>query len=262
MHWILQNNIFSETGWSTLIETLQKFQISYSEHKVVPFAGDLIPKPEITHQNIICMGSYSMRHIAKEYNWYPGVFDLFEQDFEQQLAHWGENMLNEGSTVCRFKDAVFKSDRMFVRPTNDTKYFAGRIFSRDEFLPWQESVCKLELDDASSLTPETLIQLANPIAIYAEYRFWVVKNKIVTQSQYKRGDQVIYSSDVDEIYVHYVQDRINEWMPNETFVIDVCDTEKGIKIVEINTLNASGFYAANVENLVIALNHAYSIESA
>lgn len=128
--------------------------------------GDLIPKPELTHQNVICIGSYSMRHTAKACNWYPGVLDLFEQDFEQQFVRWGEHMLNAGATVCRFKD---------------------------------------------------------------------------------------------EVFINYVQDRINEWMPNETFVIHVCNTEKGIKIVEINTLNASGFYAADVQKLVMPLNDAYSV---
>jgi len=258
MHWILQNNIFSETGWDTLLKSLEQFGIPYFEHKVVPFVGDLLPEPQLTDKNVICFGSYSMRHTAKKQGWYPGVFDLFEQDFQQQLQHWSDHMLNADSTVCRFKDALFKHEQMFVRPVNDSKYFAGRVFSRDEFESWQKSVCQLGLDDGTSLSPDTLIQLAPPVKIFGEYRFWVVKNEIVTQSQYKRGDQVIYASHVDDIFKTYVQERIDEWQPHETFVIDVCDTEKGIKIVEINTMNASGFYAADVQHLVMALEHTYS----
>ena len=41
MHWILQNDIFSETGWSTLVETVERFGLSHSVHKVVPFVGEL-----------------------------------------------------------------------------------------------------------------------------------------------------------------------------------------------------------------------------
>lgn len=261
MHWILQTNIFSETGWATLVETLERFDLPHSVHKVVPFVGELIPAPQLAHSNAICFGSYSMRHAARLYQWTPGVFDLDQQDFKQQLRHWGAHMLNSRSEVCRFKDARFKADRLFVRPTNDTKYFAGKVFEREDFLQWQNAVCALGLTDNSSLTPETEIQLAPPVAIHAEYRYWVVKGKIVTRSLYKRGQRVMYSSEVDPRLDAYVMDRLAEWLPHETFVIDVCDTGDGMKIVEINTLNAAGFYAADVQRLVLTLQEAYDTSS-
>lgn len=259
MHWILQNNIFAENGWTTMVETLERFDIPHSVHKVVPFVGELIPEPELAHPNVICMGTYSMRHVARRNGWQPGVFDLIEQDFEKQKAHWGAHLLNFGSVVTPFRDAAFTDERMFVRPANDMKHFAGRIFEREEFLDWQRRVCELNLDDSGSLTPDTMIQLAVPTVIHAEYRYWIVKGKIVTRSLYKRGDQVFYSDDVDERLDRYVEDRVAEWSPHETFVIDVCDTPDGIRIVEINTLNASGFYAADVQKLVLSLEEAYEL---
>lgn len=42
-----------------------------------------------------------------------------------------------------------------------------------------------------------------------------------------------------------------EWP--RAFVIDVCDTDRGPKTVEINTLNSAGFYAGDVKELVLAL---------
>jgi hypothetical protein len=53
------------------------------------------------------------------------------------------------------------------------------------------------------------------------------------------------------------------WNPHRAFVIDVCDTPDGIKIVEINTINAAGFYAGNVTELVMALENMeyYYVES-
>lgn len=259
MHWILQNDLFSDAASKVLVETLERFSLPHSFHKVVPFVGELLPDPEIGHRNVICMGSYSMRHVAKKRGWYPGVFDLVEQDFAQQMLHWGERMLNAGSVVSKFRDAVFTGEFLFVRPCNDTKYFAGRVFAREEFIGWQRSVCALGLDDVSSLTPDTMIQLARPLEIYAEYRYWVVRGRIVTSSLYKRGDKVMYSSDVDARFDAYVRECLDQWMPHEAFVIDVCDTPEGIRIVEINTLNASGFYAGDMQRLVLALEEAYAM---
>ncbi len=83
MHWTLQEGLLSERGWEELIAMLTRFRIDYSTLAVVPRAGELIPEPGLTTKNVICIGSYSMRHVAAKNDRIPGVFDLFDQDFEQ-----------------------------------------------------------------------------------------------------------------------------------------------------------------------------------
>lgn len=257
MHWVLQNDIFSETGWTTLVDTLARFGLPHSVHKVVPFVGELVPAPAVSHDNVICFGSYSMRHTAKRYGWKPGVFDLFEQDFPRQLAHWGEHLLNAHARVCRFADATLDGDT-FLRPVDDSKCFAGRVFSPAEFEPWQRAVCALGEDDGSTLRADTLVQLCRPTTIHAEYRCWVVHGRVVTQSLYKRGARVFSSPEVAPRIVAFAEARAAEWAPHEAFVLDVCETDDGLRIVEINTLNAAGFYAADVQRLVMVLEAAFS----
>jgi hypothetical protein len=257
MHWIIQSNLYKEKMYETIIDTFNRFGFEYSEHKVVPFIGELEPVATSKTKNVICIGSYSMRHIAKKMGWTPGVFDIYDQDFEVQRIHWGPHMLNYKSHVTEFKHVDFK-DLAFLRPTTDSKVFSGKIFEEAEFKEWQKTVCEMQHDYGSSLTPETLIQVSEPLNIYSEYRFWIVKNKIVTYSMYKRGSQVFYSSEVDQRFIDYVSEVIKIWAPHETYVIDVCDTDRGLRIVEPNTLNAAGFYAGNMQKLVFELNEAYS----
>lgn len=263
MHWILQNNLFNETEWETMVGTLERFKIPYSVHKVIPFIGELVPEPAPLQSKVICFGSYSMRHSAKKFGWTPGVYDLFDQNFVIQKSHWGDLMLNYDSEVVLFKDAVVTEDT-FIRPIDDSKYFAGKVFSAEEFNEWQVKVCVLKEDYGNSLTGATLIQLCKPKKIYAEYRFWVVDKEIVTCSLYKRGDRVIYSSEVDQHVKRFATSVIRHgditlsmktfaWQPHRAYVLDVCETPDGMKIVEINTINSSGFYAGNVQDLVLAL---------
>ena len=295
MHWILQDNLFNEAAYQTLLDTLVRFNIPHSIHKVIPFIGELTPKPgqlipcthsefssrmcehgtkgcEAHHENVICMGSYSLRHTAAKEGWYPGVFDLEEQDFLVQKQHWGDEMLNADAVVSRFEDAVFTEDLMFIRPIQDSKVFAGTVMDKVEFEEWQKKVCVLEEDYGTSLTKDTLIQVCRPKKIYAEYRFWIVKKKIATQSLYKRGDRVIYSADVDDHVKQYVHEILNMggsitleanpqfkgWLPDESFCIDVCETPDGMFVVEIGTINSCGLYAANMTDLVLALEHGYN----
>ena len=258
MHWILQENFLSEPGRSALIAALERFGIGYSVHAVVPKVGDLMPEPKLEHRNVICIGSYSLRPAVARHAWTPGLFDIFDQDFEKQRERWGGHMLNDASVVSNVRDAAFTEERMFVRPVNDSKHFTGRVFTAQEFGDWQRSICEGGRPQGSSLMPETRIQLAPPITIHAEFRFWIVKNEIVTQSLYKYAGRPLASREVEDQFAAFVSDRIREWLPHESFVLDVCDTPDGIKIVEVNTLNCSALYAADVQRLVLALEGAYS----
>jgi hypothetical protein len=273
MHWILQNDLFNEVAYQKLLETLERFQIPYSIHKVIPFIGELVPEPELDTKNVICMGSYSLRHAAKKAGWNPGVFDLEKHNFLEQMKHWGQYMLNADAVVSRFEDAQFTEDVMFICPIEDSKVFAGTVMTKEEFYTWKRKVCVLEEDFGTSLTKNTLIQVCKPKKIYAEYRFWIVNGMPVTSSLYKRGDRVIYSPEVDDHVKRFVgmilktKDNATSitlsmandgWMPDKAWCLDVCETPEGMKVVEIGTINSCGFYAANMTDLVLALENGFN----
>ena len=258
MHWIIQENFCREASWDSLVEFLERMQIPYSMHKVVPFVGDLIPEPVINEKNVIVMGSYALRHPAKRHGWIPGVFDLHEHDFERQREHWGKHMLNFDSRVCTFRDIEFGDEPvLFIRPIHDSKVFSGNVYDPELVAEWKRNLALGDLGNGSSLGLETPVQVCIPKQIYAEYRYWIVAGQIATRSQYKRGDRVVASPEVDERIDEYVRARVAEWQPAEAFVIDVCETPERYKIVEINTLNAAGYYAANLPKLVMALEEMY-----
>jgi hypothetical protein len=272
MHWILQENLFKETEWETLVATLERFDIPYSVHKVIPFIGELVPAPNILatlsknpNGKVICFGSYSMRHSAQKFGWTPGVYDLEPFDFRKQRAKWGDLMLNDDSQVFSFKNVLWlDGEPRFIRPIHDSKVFAGAVFEWEEFREWQKKICDLGVDYGTSLTRDTLVQVCQPKKIYAEYRFWIVDGQIVTYSLYKRGDRVIYSSDVDKHVLRFADQcvrhgditlsmRTSAPQPHRAWVLDVCETPDGMRIVETNTINSAGFYAGNVQDLILAL---------
>ena len=252
MHWILQDNLFNEDAYGVLLATLERYGISHSVHKVIPFIGELVNPPVLDTSNVICMGSYSLRHIAAKNKWTPGVFDLEPFDFTIQREHWGNHMLNFDSTVRSFKDIAFEGSA-FLRPIHDSKVFAGGVFDSENFEEWKHKVCDLKEDYGSSLNADTLVQMTRVKRIFSEHRFWVIKGNIVTSSTYKVGYRVNYEPLIDERFTDFVIERIKEWQPLDAFVIDVCECEDGLKVVEINTLNSSGFYAANIPKLVESL---------
>lgn len=100
--------------------------------------------------------------------------------------------------------------------------------------------------------------------IYREVRYWIVEDRVVTASVYKIGDRVTYSEKLPDLMDTFVSALIDPtspdyWKPAEAFVLDICELPHDTyKIVEINTLNSSGFYAADVAKLTLVLEDAFT----
>ena len=104
MYWVIQNNLYSEEGYSSLITALERLGLSYSVHKCVPFVGTLEPDCTPPAGSVIVMGSYTLARIAKERGWEPGSFINENFDFRAQLPRWGKAMLNADSRVSTLSD--------------------------------------------------------------------------------------------------------------------------------------------------------------
>jgi len=253
MHWIVQDNMFNEDGFKILIDTLDRFDIKYSIHKVIPFAHDLVPDVNLADDRVMVMGAYTLANIAKKKGWTPGVF-MDNLDFKIQYEHWGDEFLNHDAIVTRLADVEPFEAPKFIRPTSDGKAFSGQVMDGFEFEHWKKQV--LAIDSWSIVTGDTEIMICPLKKIYREIRNWVINGKVITSSGYKIGARVhSYEADPDEI--EYAQRIADMWSPNEAYCLDIASTREGLKIVEVNNLNSSGFYGADMQKLVMTLEDSF-----
>jgi hypothetical protein len=256
-HWILQNNLYSEEGFESLTDALERFGFPYSIHKCVPFVGTLEPEANPPEGPVVVMGSYTLARHAKERGWLPGAW-LDNLDFKIQLKAWGERMLNADGTVTTIKNfaaMLLQHKPFFVRPVHDTKAFTGQVFDFGSWTEFRDGIYRVQLDNPS-ITINTEIMVCEKKEIHSETRTWIVDGKVVTASGYKVGTLKRYTSpeQVDARITDFAQDCATTWSPNRAYVLDVAETPDGLKIVEINNLNSAGFYKADMQRLVQALN--------
>ena len=93
MFWVLQNNIFNEYGYTGLIKTLDKYEISYAEVKVIPFIHKIEPDINPTGP-VIVSGSTSMTIVAKRKGWKPGSFN--NENYEITRKRKSNTCINPG----------------------------------------------------------------------------------------------------------------------------------------------------------------------
>lgn len=270
MKYLIQENIFRERNYQVIIDSLERMGIEYDICQILPFTDTVLNLDNEQYysenKNIFCFGSVKFAHIAKNQGWYPGSMYNENHDFSVYASKYKGNLLNEDYRKIKFGDKLPEGTPtlFFARPCKDNKIFTGGVFMEHS---WYELV-EHSIKNGSSLTEN--ISQENVIIcglkdIAYEARCWVVNKQVITISEYRRGNRTRYKNLDDNLILKEQVKRLVEiWQPSDCFVIDICETvnEPGvIKIVEINCINASGFYEGNMPKLINSLNEFYDKNS-
>lgn len=262
MHWIVQDNLFHEAGHQALLGSMERYGL---QHTLVQLDGDtLVPEPVIEPGALVyVVGSVKLARLAKLRGWSPGSFNNEYHRFECWRDAWGQDLLNHDSVVQPLIEVRPPAYEFFIRPCADTKAFSGRCFWASEFLAWRDHILESggEYVDVNlrrhrtGLKPTTLVSWAPLKTIISEFRFFVVDAKAVAGSLYKRAGKWAESPVVDVDAWEFAQRMVKVWQPAPAFVLDVGRTPDGLKVVEVNCINTSGFYSCDVSSIVQAIEN-------
>ena len=94
--------------------------------------------------------------------------------------------------------------------------------------------------------------------IEREWRFWIIDGEVVTGSQYKKNGCLAIKAPIDENILNKAKEFSKGWLPNPNIVMDIAEMRNGtFKVVEFNSIHSSGFYNANIENFIKAIERKY-----
>lgn len=255
MFWIIQENLCNEIGFDRLLAALNKRSLPFEIVKVVPFSHELVPEPSIPEGPVIVSGSTALSKVAMERGWNPGAFLNDNFDFSVWKEKYKGLLLNEEAVVEEF-GKLNPKEPVFIRPCSGHKTFAGFILEPERLQSWQDQILGIS-DGFATLTPETLVLVATPKDIFKEFRFFIVDGKVMTGSLYKVGSRSCFSNDYDKDAWGFAEVAAEIWQPDRAFVLDIALTANGPKVIEINCLTSAGFYEADVDRLVEALESSF-----
>ena len=254
MHWILQRNLISPIDLSRFERELQLRGIPYSLVSLIPFVHELVDElPTISDRRVFVYGSTGLGYVAKRCGWQPGYVD-HNLDYELMLAKYGTRALNPAAVCASLGGLTHVWDKFFIRPTLDTKSFAGSVMTWQELEAFRTGLAKVADAPDVTLRLTDRVIMAPLTDIEAEFRVFVIGGKPVAWSRYKVADRLSVSAEVPRAVLAYVEDCIAQWTPNDAFTLDVALTSAGYKVIELNSANSSGVYACDVGKLVDAVN--------
>lgn len=250
MLYLVQENVFREENYDKIFKSLDRLGLDYTIVSVedeISFSSD--------RKDIFVFGSVRMARLATEYRWYPGSFYGNNHDYEVYSKFYKENLLNYDCSLHDVSDDLEWNygEVKFIRPSKDSKLFNGKLYTK---IKWEDT---LELmKERLTTIPNVVIQVNSPKVVYKEARCWVVDGEVVTSSYYKFGSNVMYEENVDPEGLEFAKSMVDVYQVADAFVMDICLTPDGWKIVEINCINCSGFYKGDLQKVLIALEDLYN----
>lgn len=255
--WAIQTNLLNDDTVKAVWDYATRIGCSVKEAIVVPFQDELDNEVELlaldSEKNVIIpYGSVKLAKIGQRRNWRGNCYvpETFRADVWNKER--GDDMLNADCVTMKVKDAeeyfrgVDEDQEWFIRPIKDLKEFNGTVAQVGDIKAWMNS----PKSGNFSFGADTEIIVAPVKLIYSETRWFIVDGKVVDGSYYKLGGRLVPQHITQPELYRVAQELADKWLPHPCCVMDLADTDSGMKVIEFNTINSSGFYDHNIGKIV------------
>ncbi len=258
MLFLVQSNIYSDPDHAQIFEILQGLDFDFER---IHLDATVTTITTATNRNdVFIYGSVKLARLAKaNTNWHPGSFYGGNHLFEVYAEQYGNHVLNHGISVFEFGETISwqPNEQKFIKPYKEAKIFTGAVFTE---VKWKDFVHNsLSNPKTPLLHTQSLVQASAPRKLLKEARLWIVGDQIVDAVYYRFHGNVTYERTVNPEGIDFAKAMLQKFRVAEAFVMDICLTTHGWKIVEINCINSAGFYpTSDVASVLRALNIYFS----
>ena len=255
--WLIESSVFGLSS-EPIKQEIRTQGMEFEILQTRPFLNGVAPEVSgrrLTDDDcVIFWGSPPvMHHIRHYFHWRPGGWCNFSnlncEEYYPRLKPWllnGESQIGTIDDFQRDADGLFsqfaKQSKVFLRPCTVEKVFTGQLVTKEDF--------KWTLERARYANCHVLV--ASPCTISCEWRLIIHAGTVIASSQYRRGGDLEIRSGCPDQVVRFATEmcRQSNWIPDELFVADVCESGGAICLLELNSFSCSGWYACDPKTIV------------
>jgi hypothetical protein len=241
MYILIQSNIHKDPDFDRIYPVLEELEIPFEKIDL----NSTIKKLEISENrnDVFVYGSVKLAMLGKENSdWKPGSFYGENHLFEVNSNFYKDNLLNYQTGVKEISEKLEwqNQEQKFIKPYKVAKLFTGNVFTKTK---WEDFVENSLLNTTNPLlNANSLVQISIPRDIIKEARLWIVGGKIIEAVYYRILKNIPFEESVDKEGIEFAKKMISIFNVAEAFVMDICLTDIGWKIVEVNCINSAGFF--------------------
>ena len=194
----------------------------------------------------------------------PGVwFDPELLRYRSYVSHLFMYLLNKDRGFYQFqelwscKDEIFhkhasKDGKIFIRPEKNekTNLFVGTCLDFNEFKHWVGY-------NEGHVEKEAVCVVAPGKSISNEWRVTIDQHQnAVSGCLYKDCYGLRYLGGIPEDVARFAEEVAETWSPHPVWALDIAETDDQLKVIELSTINCSGWYDSDILPIVKAINEA------
>lgn len=250
MKFLIQSNLMGQDQLNLVMTAVE--DLPHQFISMVPFSREIKSNEPIEGDEYIPYGSTLLTTVGFDhYHWKGLYFDLKNFNYETALKNRSD-MLNDGYVVTIDKAIEFlrgrpSDEEWFVRPSLDLKQFSGIVIVAKECADWFIDAMECDFSGSYKMSADTVVVLAKPRDIQAEWRWFIIGGKVISGSMYCLRGSLVKKRETDEEVIREAQKLASDWLPNRCCVMDVALVDNQLKVIEFNCINSSGFYDHDVK---------------
>ncbi|MCA9317196.1 MAG: ATP-grasp domain-containing protein [Planctomycetes bacterium] len=257
--WVLETPVFQESG-PRLEAAVRELR-----HTVVAWDDDWWSSgrwPELKGERVVFHGSLAnAARIHEQLPWRPGSYcdvgafhcTAWYEAAQPWLLH-EEWRVATAEQLCEDPVAVPQGlaaaeGRVFVRPDSPLKPFSGRVLRAAEIEP-------AKLDHGFYFDDLSIPVVIAPVrSVTREWRFVVVDQHVVAGREYEASSRAAGGGGLpDEVSALAVQVAASMPPPADVFVLDLCDADGELRLIELNPFGGADLYECDAAAVVEALS--------
>lgn len=217
---------------------------------MIPFSHEIVANEPLEGRDFIPYGSTFFTKEAHQRGWRGCYYDPATFTYAEALKQ-RPDMLNDGLMTVDEAIAVLSDakpdSRWFLRPSADLKNFCGHVCVAAEAAPWLTEALVRESDTIAKHSHADLVVLNAVKDLWCEWRYFLIDGKIVSGSVFRFQGKLHPTPVTSQKTLDEAQALADGWLPHKHCVMDLAMTTEGLKVVEFNCINASGFYGNDME---------------
>lgn len=250
--WAIQKSCINDIDGSGMVEIIKNLNYPIELLNIIPFDYNNVPDVMYDGPIIPYGGTRLIEQIRQTKKWMCWFNDNF--NYKTYLKNFGEYMFNSDAKCMFMKDFCpsnyKRGEYIFIRPNKDLKEFAGSNMKPEDYMNWYR---KLQ-GQGWEIGENTEIVVANASRIDSEWRIYVVDGTPIDGSRYRLDHYQSIVHDVPQRVFDFVSKMIKIWVPSQVFVMDICELDGNLYILEMGDIHACGWYASDKEKIIKAIS--------
>ncbi len=255
MQWLLLDFKHEDPTIQKFISVLDEKKLPYYGIEIVPFTHEITGLENIDlSKDTIFIGSCQMCQKVSNWNVKPGVWWKSEWWDPREWVKHRDDMLNQDPITILVKDLRndWVKELTFIKSIKE-KLLTGMVIEpiKEDHDYW--TIEHSDLDGTDELITSPYIQIDN------EWRFFIVDGEVITGSMYRRDGVRCRNFPIPDSVWDLAKEKAKQWLPTTNVVMDIAQTRNhGFKVIEFNSINASGVYSSDLNKLVTKIEQMYS----